>query len=163
VCTECANTAVCSLTHAFDAKRAPEATDISQIGPHAEYLCTGKFPFEIKVFVLAQDLSSQFCPQKMCRTSWAPACAKSQDGQAGPGVHTIAGPAIKTGTHLNLNRIKYLSQHKQACTHSFPQKVCKDALGHKMLGSHPASKAGRTGCSVDKRPCSISRQHRFLD
>ena len=163
MCTECANTAVCSLIRLFDAEKAPKATDISQIGHDAEYLCKGKFPFEIKVFALPQDLSSQFCPQKMCRTSWVPAWATSQNRQAGQGVHTIAGPAIKTGTHLNLNRIKYLSQHKQACTHSFPQKVCKDALGHKILGSHPASKAGWTGCSVDKRPCSISRQHRFLD
>jgi len=48
-----------------------------------------------------------------------------------------AAPAIKTSTHFNPNRIKYLSQHKQACAHSFPQKVCKDLSGDK--GGQPKS------------------------
>jgi hypothetical protein len=90
-------------------------------------------------------------------------CSPWPGEQAEQGVHTIDGPAIKTSTHLNLNRIKYLSQHKQACTHSFPQKVCKDALGQKMQGAKPVKEHACGISGVDKRTCSIPRHHHFID
>jgi hypothetical protein len=52
------------------------------------------------------------------------------------------GPATKTSMLLNLNRIKYLSQHKQACAHSFPQKVCKDEAADKPMLPKSAIKRG---------------------
>jgi hypothetical protein len=90
----------------------------------ATFLCRTTFVFRIKALVLTQDASSQFCPQKVCRTS--------TPGTGKPCGVNDAVPAIKRSTHLNLNRIKHLSQHKRACAHSFPQKVCKDEASDKM-------------------------------
>jgi hypothetical protein len=51
-----------------------------------------------------------------------------------------AAPATKTSRYLNLNRIKYLIQHKQACAHSFPQKVCKDEAARNTRASKSAKR-----------------------
>jgi hypothetical protein len=140
VCTERANTAVCSLIHAFNAKKARGQRIYAKSAFMQNFYARVIFPLKSKGLQLLKTFPHNFVHRKCAEQSAQLTERPCPNGQAEQGVHTNAGPAFKTSTHLNLNRINYLSQRKHACTHSFPQKVCKDAFGHKMPASHPVRK-----------------------
>ena len=130
------------------------------------------------MLALYQDASSQFCPQKVCRTSGgslprprrADAGVRTQRQSTGrwhaaragqaldAAVQKMAGPATLTSRRLNPNGIKYLSQHKRACTHSFPQKVCKDEAADKLRLPKSGTRPAARGFAVNKSGCPNLRQ-----
>ena len=151
------STEYCVKRNQICGQRAPEA-DVCHC---ATILCTCVFLFKIKAFAYHQCVFTQFYPQKMCRTRMAhPTRYPARTHTAS--IPTIAVPATKTRTHLNLNRIKYLSQHKQACAHSFPQKVCKESAGAQGATAEVSHGTGADyNAHVDKVPCSILRQQHY--
>jgi hypothetical protein len=88
---------------------------------HMPGFCAGRFfPLKTRDLSLGMTLPHNFvhrkCAERLLRGLLRRCAARPM---------RVDGTARKRGRVFNLYRIKDLTWHKAACTHSFPQNVCK--------------------------------------